>query len=104
MTAFPTASLRNCTPDTQKKFLRCKTRHGSVIDVLTEIQAHNNSTTPCHPIEKKKRKENSQRLEPEKKKKQRQSISVCLISMTYQSLGQHTVIVIGFSFFLFNDD
>lgn len=69
MTAFPTASLRNCPPDTQKKFLRCKTRHGSVIDVLTEIQAHNNSTTPCHPIEKKKRKENSQRLEPEKKKK-----------------------------------
>jgi hypothetical protein len=104
MTAFPTASLRNCPPDTQKKFLRCKTRHGSVIDVLTEIQAHNNSTTPCHPIEKRKGKKIHNALNQKKKKKQRQSISVCLISMTYQSLGQHTVIVIGFSFFLFNDD
>lgn len=68
MTALPTASLRNCPPDTQKKFLRCKTRHGSVIDVLTEIQAHNNSTTPCHPIEKRKEKKIHNALNQKKKK------------------------------------
>lgn len=73
MTAFPTASLRNCPPDAQKKFLRCKTRHGSVIDALTEIQAHNNSTTPCHQIRKKEKKIHNDLNQKKKKKNNNRS-------------------------------